>query len=108
MADPKPRVRVPKKAAAGEVIEIKTLISHDMESGQRKDRDGNPIPRDIINHFSASFNGQVVFETDMHPAISANPYLSFHVRIDEPGEFEFAWTDDNGETWTKTAKVAVE
>jgi sulfur-oxidizing protein SoxZ len=108
MADPRPRVRVPKTASAGEVVEIKTLISHDMESGQRKDRDGNTIPRDIINHFTATFNGTTVFETDLHPAISANPYLSFYTRIPESGTFEFAWTDDNGETWTETAEVAVE
>jgi sulfur-oxidizing protein SoxZ len=58
----KPRVKVPKSAKAGEVITIKTLISHEMESGQRKDKDGNPIPRQIINKFTCEFNGQPVFD----------------------------------------------
>ena len=68
---PTPRVRVPAKAAAGEMIEIKTLISHEMESGQRKDAKGETIPRKIINKFTASFNGKPVFAADWNPAISA-------------------------------------
>lgn len=108
MANARPRVRVPKTAKAGEVVEIKTLISHEMESGQRKDKEGNIIPRDIINHFAAKFNGVTVFETELHPAISTNPYLSFYTRIPESGAFEFTWTDDHGETWTETAEVSVE
>jgi len=108
MAEPKPRVRVPKKVAKGEIIEVKTLISHDMESGQRKDRDGNPIPRKIINRFEAWYNGRLVFAMDLQPAISANPYIAFRVRIDEPGEFEFRWVDDDGSVYTEKAKVDVE
>ena len=64
MAAVKPRVKVPKSASAGEVITIKTLISHPMESGQRKDNDGNAIPRQIINKFTCEFNGQMVFSCD--------------------------------------------
>ena len=54
----KPRVKVPKTAAAGDSITIKTLISHKMESGQRKDKEGNVIPRSIINRFTCDFNGR--------------------------------------------------
>ena len=67
----KPRVKVPKKADAGEAITIKTLISHKMESGQRKDKEGKPIPRQIINKFSCEFNGNMIFGCDLEPAISA-------------------------------------
>ncbi|MCE2933239.1 MAG: thiosulfate oxidation carrier complex protein SoxZ, partial [Hyphomicrobiales bacterium] len=74
---PVPRVRVPANARKDELIEIKTLISHEMESGQRKDAAGATIPRKIINTFTASFNGKTVFEAIWHPAISANPYQSF-------------------------------
>lgn len=108
MAEPKPRVRVPKKVVKGEIIEVKSLISHDMESGQRKDRDGNPIPRKIINRFEAWYNGRLVFAMDLQPAISANPYIAFRVRIDEPGEFEFRWVDDDGSVYTEKMKVDVE
>ena len=72
----KPRVKVPKKVAAGDTITIKTLISHKMESGQRKDGDGNVIPRSIINRFTADFNGENVIDVTLEPAISTNPYLS--------------------------------
>ena len=67
----KPRVKVPKTASAGEAITIKTLISHQMESGQRKDSDGNPIPRSIINRFVVDFNGENVIDVAMEPAISS-------------------------------------
>ncbi len=82
---PTPRVRVPAQAKAGEMIEIKTLISHEMESGQRKNAQGASIPRKIINKFSASFNGKPVFSADWHPAISTNPYQSFFFKATESG-----------------------
>ena len=103
----KPRVRLPSQAKPGEIIEIKTLISHEMESGQRRDSAGKPIPRRIINKFTAAFNGQVVFEADWHPAISANPYQSFFYKAAQSGEFEFKWKDDDGSEYTSTNKLTV-
>lgn len=103
----KPRVKVPKSAAAGDVVTIKTLISHDMESGQRKDKEGNVIPRQIINKFTAEFNGTKVFETDLEPAVSANPYFEFTSKVPESGTFKFTWVDDNGETYTDEQKIEV-
>lgn len=106
-ANPVPRVRVPAQAKAGEMIEVKTLISHEMESGQRKDAQGNVIKRSIINKFTASFDGKPVFEADWHPAISANPYQSFFFKAAKSGEFKFAWKDDDGKEYTATAKLTV-
>lgn len=103
----RPRVRVPKTAARGEIVEIKTLISHEMESGQRKDSQGNIIPRKIINRFEARYNGELVFAMDLHPAISANPYIAFKLKVDEPGELEFKWVDDDGSVYTDKAKIDV-
>ncbi len=108
MAIPKPRVKVPKTAKKGDVIQIKTLIAHKMESGQRKDKKGAVIPRQIINKFEAKYNGELVFSADWHPAISANPYLAFHTVATESGTLEFIWTDDDGSVYTKTAKITVE
>jgi sulfur-oxidizing protein SoxZ len=85
----KPRVKVPSSAAAGEVVTIKTLISHPMESGQRKDKDGNLIPRSIINRFTCDFNGQNVVDVTLEPAISTNPYIEFAAKVDATGEFKF-------------------
>jgi sulfur-oxidizing protein SoxZ len=94
----KPRVKLPPGAKVGEVIEIKTLISHVMETGQRKDADGKAIPRNIINAFSAKYAGSEVFSAELHPGISANPYLAFYMRVPGPGEFEFIWVEDGGNT----------
>ena len=103
----KPRLKVPKEAKKGEVIEIKTLIAHTMESGQRKDKDGKTIPRKIINRFTCEFNGKPVFSADLEPAIAANPYLQFFVRVEESGTFKFSWTDDDGTVVTAEEKIAV-
>ncbi|SIT03315.1 thiosulfate oxidation carrier complex protein SoxZ [Paracoccus saliphilus] len=103
----KPRVRVPKTASAGEVITIKTLISHQMESGQRKDKEGNVIPRSIINHFSVTFNGAPVIDVDMEPAISTNPYFEFEATVPESGEFVFTWQDDDGSVYEDKQSIEV-
>lgn len=102
-----PRVRVPSSVKKGEVFEVKSLISHKMETGQRKDENGETIPRMIINKFTATFNGEEVFSADWAPAISANPYMAFYMKAEESGDLVLSWTDDNGETVTKTVKVNV-
>ncbi len=108
MAKTKPRVKVPKSAKAGDVIEIKTLISHKMETGQRKDKKtGEPIPRQIINKFTVTFDGEEVFSVNMDPAISANPYFKFPMRATKSGTLEFIWVDDNGETYSTKKKLVV-
>lgn len=104
----KPRVKIPKKIAAGEAFEIKTLISHKMESGLRKNADtGEIIPRDIIHEFQCMVDGKAVFRTKLHPAISANPYLSFYLTLNQDAEIEFIWTDDRGEQTTLKKSVKV-
>ena len=106
MAD-KPRLRVPATAKKGEIIQIKTLASHPMETGFRKDDAGNIIPREIINTFVCEFNGKEVFRADLEPAIAANPYFEFTVKVEESGTFTFAWTDDDGTVTTASANIAV-
>ena len=104
----KPRVKVPKTAAAGSTITIKTLISHKMESGQRKDDDGNPIPRSIINRFVCDFNGENVLDVQLEPAISTNPFFEFEAIVPEAGEFQFTWYDDDGSVYETSKKIAIE
>lgn len=103
----KPRVKVPKTASAGEAITIKTLISHKMESGQRKDKSGNIIPRSIINRFVVDFNGQNVIDVALEPAISTNPYFEFQAKVPETGEFTFTWYDDDGSVYTTKKSITV-
>ena len=104
----KPRVKIPKSASVGDVITIKTLISHKMESGRRKDKkSGELIPRKFINAFKAQFNGATVFEAMLEPAISANPYIQFTTKVMESGEFHFTWTDDDGSIYEAKKSIAV-
>lgn len=103
----KPRLKLPKEAKKGSIIEIKTLMPHIMESGQRKDKDGKVIPRKIINKFVATFNGKPVFSADLDPAIAANPYLQFSAKVEESGTFKFTWTDDDGSVITAEEKITV-
>ena len=104
----KPRIKVPKTAKKGDIIKIKTLILHKMETGQRKDKKTKKlVPRMIINKFVATFNGKEVFSANMSPAISANPYFAFHTKATESGTFEFTWTDDEGKTVTASRKISV-
>jgi sulfur-oxidizing protein SoxZ len=105
--DVKPRVKVPKSAAAGEAVVLKTLISHPMESGQRKDKDGNLIPRSIINRFTCDFNGKNVIDVTLEPAISTNPYIEFEAVVPEAGEFKFTWYDDDGSVYEDSKPIAI-
>ncbi len=103
-----PQIKMPEQAAAGETIEIETLIAHPMETGQRVDEEtGKLIPRNIIEEFTARFNGEEVFRAKLYPAVSANPYIAFPVRVEESGEFEFTWRDANGESWRVTREISV-
>jgi sulfur-oxidizing protein SoxZ len=103
----RPRLRVPATAAAGEVIEIKTLISHPMESGHRTDAEGNPIPRLIITTMVATFDGEEVFRAHWGSGVAANPYQAFMLRVDAPGELEVAWQDEAGNEWRDSATIAI-
>jgi sulfur-oxidizing protein SoxZ len=101
------RIRLPTSIKKGEVIEVKTLVTHTMESGQRRDAQNNVIPRKILNKFVCSYNGKEVFKADLAPAISANPYLAFFITASESGTLDFVWTDDDGSTIKESAKLTV-
>ena len=107
MSSIKPRVKVPKEVSIDEIIEIKTLIRHPMHSGRMKDTEGNTIPKQIINAFSAKFNGQEVFKMDLEASISTNPYIVFQYKAKGSGTFDFEWLDDNGEKYSISKKMSV-
>lgn len=94
--DIKPRIRLPSQIKLGDVIEVKTLVTHDMESGQRRDAAGVLLPRRILNKMTCAYNGRPVFEATLEPAVSANPYLSFFLKATESGTLDFTWTEDDG------------
>jgi sulfur-oxidizing protein SoxZ len=103
----KAMIRMPTQARKGEIIEIKTLISHPMETGYRRDAMGQPIPRHIVNRFACRYNGEVVFQADLFPAIAANPFLSFFTVATDSGEVILQWTDDQGRTESETVRLSV-
>lgn len=108
MSTTKPRIRLDKKEAKkGDLVEVKALVAHTMESGQRKDKDGNVIPRKILNKFVCTVNGKEVFSADFEPAISANPYIQFKFRAEESGPVVLTWTDDDGTKIVGEEKITV-
>jgi sulfur-oxidizing protein SoxZ len=100
-------INVPKQAKRGDVIEIKTLISHQMETGFRHGTNGRMIPRDIITSFTCKYDGEEIFSTMFFPAIAANPFVTFYAVADKSGTFEFTWEGDNGFSVTEEAKIVV-
>lgn len=103
----KARISVPSQAARGEVITIKTLISHPMETGFRRDAMGARIPRNILTHFECLLDDRTVFRARFHPAVAANPFLSFHLRAERSGTLLFRWRDQSGEETTVTRELEV-
>ena len=104
----KPRIKLPKTAKKNDVINIKTLIAHEMETGFRKNKKtGKMIPRNIINKFICRFNGKQIVSADLFPGVSQNPYLSFAVRVKQSGTFDFEWHDDKGGVAKASRSISV-
>jgi sulfur-oxidizing protein SoxZ len=101
-------VNVPAKVRKGEIVEIKALIAHPMETGYRTGADGRLVPRDIINRFLCTLDGQEVFSADLYPAVSANPFIAFTIRAERSGTLTFRWLDDRGGGQVETAPFVVE
>jgi sulfur-oxidizing protein SoxZ len=93
---PTTRIVVPQSAKKGDVIEIKTLINHVMETGFRRDNNGRAIPRDIITSFTCTYAGEEVFRMDLFTGVAANPFVAFTTIAVESGDLVFEWSDPNG------------
>lgn len=104
----RPLINLPPKVKRGQVFEIKTLISHVMETGYRYTTTGERIPRDILTFFSCSYNGEEIFRADLYPAIAANPFIAFFTVATDSGTLEFKWIGDNGFSETATVPIIVE
>lgn len=100
-------IQVPPTARRGDVVEVRTLIAHTMETGYRAGSDGRTLPRDIIRRFTCRFNDEVVFSADLYPAIAANPYIAFALRATASGKLTFTWEGDNGLSQTESATLTV-
>lgn len=103
MADP---MRIRAKAT-GNVANVRVLMSHEMESGQRKDASGNLVPAHFIQDVSASLNGKVVMTAEWGPSVSKNPFLEFNLKGAKAGDkVAVSWKDNKGESRTDETTVA--
>jgi sulfur-oxidizing protein SoxZ len=101
------RIVMPASAKKGDIIEIKTLVQHEMETGHRRDNFGKPIPRDIIHTFVVTYAGTEIFKTEMFPGVAANPYVAFSTVATATGDIVFTWLDDKGGKTVETRKLTV-
>jgi len=107
MVAPTPRIQVPRTATKGEIFQVKALISHQMETGLRRDGEGEVIPRKIINKFVCRYNGVDVFAVNLHEAVAANPYFEFYLRATDSGRLDFIWQEDGGGVYSLAQQLAV-
>jgi sulfur-oxidizing protein SoxZ len=101
-------IKAPTTAKKGEVVTLSAMIAHPMETGHRRDAEGQPIPRDIIYLFTCRYDGEEVFRADMHPALAAYPLMQFTVVATASGPIQFEWRDEKGMVWKETASIVVE
>ena len=101
------RVRMPETAKRGETVEVRTMITHPMESGFRLNNVGQPIPRHIVKSFTCTYGGMEVFRAKLHPSVSTNPYFAFYVVATQSADLIFTWTDDRGGVATHTVHLTV-
>ncbi len=107
MQKPRPRVKLPKSVVTGVPFTVRTRITHPMDTGLRLGRDGKRIPRRIINRFVARYNDEVAISVDLEPAMSANPYIQFEMAVQESGDMEFEWLDDDGSVYRLSRRIKV-
>ncbi len=100
-------ITAPTTAKRGEVIEIRTLIAHVMETGFRPDANGQIKPRDLITHFSCRYNDELIFQAELYPAVAANPYFAFTTVATESGTLTYTWEGDNGFSQTERGSLSV-
>lgn len=98
---------VPASARAGDVIEIRALAQHPMETGYRLGAEGQPLPRDLLRRVEARFDGELVLVAELHAAVAANPYLAFHLRVPRSGTLTVSWQGDGGVAHSESARISV-
>lgn len=102
MADPM-RIRA---TMAGDKVEVRILMAHEMETGQRKDAKGEIIPAWFIQNVTAVHNGRTVMSAEWGPAVSKNPFLHFRFKGGKPGDkLSITWTDNKGDKRTDEATI---
>ena len=107
MATARTLLHIPSPARRGDVIEIRATLGHAMETGHRRDNEGQLVPRSIVTRFECRLDGERVFGMDLFPAIAANPYIAFPLRVQRSGTLTFTWEGDNGFAHSETKPLVV-
>jgi sulfur-oxidizing protein SoxZ len=98
---------LPNQARAGDVIDLRLLVQHPMETGLRVAADGRVVARDLVRRVECRLDGELVFAADLHAAVAANPYLSFKLRVQRSGTVVVTWVGDRGFAHSETAALVV-
>jgi sulfur-oxidizing protein SoxZ len=101
------RIQVPANVKRGDVMQIRVLIQHDMETGYRFDDRGTAIPRNVIHTITCTYNGREVLRAQTSSGIAANPYLQFPLLATESGEMTLTWVDDRGVRESERQSITV-
>jgi sulfur-oxidizing protein SoxZ len=100
-------INIPRGIRAGETFAIRTLIQHGMESGYRPDGAGGVLARDILTSFTASFEEEEVFALELSPAVAANPFITFTMRVQGSGTLRLRWRGDGGFDQSEIRQITV-
>lgn len=104
----KPRIWISNaNPKAGEVVRVRALIVHRMESGLRPDAHGTPIERNIVSLFEARLDGDLLFTWRPETAVAQNPYLEFTFVATRSGELHMKWVDDEGQVITGSQTLSL-
>ena len=101
-----PRIRAPRSARPGEVVEVRTLLEHPMETGLRQEG-GRTVPRDMLRTLLVRVNGEVALQAEFRNGSAANPFHVFFLRLERTSELEFTWTDEAGRSARATHRISV-
>ena len=100
-------VTLPRNIRRGELFEVRATLAHPMETGYRRDGDGQMLARDIVRRMEVRLDGEQVFAADLHPAMAANPYVAFPLQLPAGGTLQIRWTGDRGFDHTETLALVV-
>ena len=101
------RVSIPPSVRRGEAFEIRVLVQHPMETGFRRDMNGQAIPMNVVDKLVCRYAGREVFRAELGTGMAANPYLVFYAIADASGEIVIEWSDDRGESGRVVAPLTV-
>ena len=100
-------VHLPPVLRRGQPFEVRTTLAHPMETGYRRDSDGQMLPRDIVRRLEVRLGSDLVFAADLHQAVAANPYVAFSLLLQDGGDLQIRWTGDKGFEHTETVRLVL-